>query len=377
MKLKNARGIFLRLLLIGMIGFFLVPLSGAEETEPAMQTQADATVPIEEEVVETETGIYYTVKKGDTLWDLSQRFSDSPYYWPDLWSENNQIANPHLIYPGQRIRLYRRSDIEEYRTPEPEETEPEPVVAEVEPEPEPEPMEEPPVVDGSFRYSRIDMVGFVRKEPAMNHGTIFKVRQPKEMISSGDIVYIRPANRARLIPGTRYTIYRTLRPVLDPITKKDYGVQHYILGVLDITQTENKYSIAKVTRSFGGIKVGDKIMPFIRRSPSIGKIASQPNLTGKIIMAERRNSVIGDKVIAFIDRGERHGVRPGQKYSIFYQETGRLDKNAKVRSNLDTVDYGELIVVHTEENTSTVFITKAQSNIAPGALIRTPYNQYN
>ena len=37
-----------------------------------------------ENVVELETGIYYTVQEGDTLWDLSQRFSDSPWMWPDL-----------------------------------------------------------------------------------------------------------------------------------------------------------------------------------------------------------------------------------------------------------------------------------------------------
>ena len=60
--------------------------------------------------VEYQTGFYYTVQKGDTLWDLSQKFSDTPWQWPELWQENNQIANPHRIYPGQRIRLYRRRE---------------------------------------------------------------------------------------------------------------------------------------------------------------------------------------------------------------------------------------------------------------------------
>ena len=153
MKLKNANGFFLRLFLGCLVALIQVQASGAQETAPAAPTQADAVVPLEEEVVETETGLYYTVKNGDTLWDLSERFSDSPYYWPDLWSENNQIANPHLIYPGQRIRLYRRSDIEQTEAPEPEVTEPEPIVAAA--EPDPEPIEEPPAVEGQFRYARI------------------------------------------------------------------------------------------------------------------------------------------------------------------------------------------------------------------------------
>jgi peptide methionine sulfoxide reductase MsrB len=66
---------------------------------------------IEDHIIETETGIYYIVQPGDTLWDLSQKFSDSAWLWPDLWNENQQITNPHLIYPGDRIKLYRRTDV--------------------------------------------------------------------------------------------------------------------------------------------------------------------------------------------------------------------------------------------------------------------------
>ena len=58
------------------------------------------------EIVEQESGYYYTVQKGDTLWDLSERFADSPWLWPDLWSYNDQISNPLWIYPGERIRLF-------------------------------------------------------------------------------------------------------------------------------------------------------------------------------------------------------------------------------------------------------------------------------
>ncbi len=52
-------------------------------------------------VMDTEV---YEVKKGDTLWHISKRFTGNPFNYPRV-AKDNKIANPDLIFPKQKIRI--------------------------------------------------------------------------------------------------------------------------------------------------------------------------------------------------------------------------------------------------------------------------------
>ena len=49
-----------------------------------------------------ETETVYTVKKGDTLWGIGQRYGAA---LADILAANPGIKNPNLIHPGDRVRI--------------------------------------------------------------------------------------------------------------------------------------------------------------------------------------------------------------------------------------------------------------------------------
>src|SRR5208283_2774499 len=77
-----------------------------EETTPPAATKKTAPAKSETGAAPELPGTTHTVVPGDTLWDLSQHYLGSPWYWPKVWSYNPQIANPHWIYPGNQVRFF-------------------------------------------------------------------------------------------------------------------------------------------------------------------------------------------------------------------------------------------------------------------------------
>jgi hypothetical protein len=357
-KMKSYRTTSLTMIII----LLAIPLSpGAAETQ---------------KTVEYETGFYYTIQKGDTLCDLSRKFSDTPWQWPEMWRENKQIANPHRIYPGERIRLYRRRGAQGYGEGETGGGDTGGSKTGAKTSGADKRIKDKPELTRllHYEYAAIDRVGFIRKDPVLSHGTVFKVEGQKVMISTGDLVYIRPRENFALHPGDKYTLYRTLKPIMDRQNNKLIGIQHYFTGAVEIMIKRPEFVLARVVATYRPIKVGDLLMPYMRRVPRVAMEPSPPGLEGSIIESEEHQEIFGESAIAFIDKGLSEGVHPGQLYWIYKQERYRINPQDTNAVTLTPVVLGELLVLHSEKTTATVMITDSRKAIQAGARIITPFN---
>lgn len=306
---------------------------------------------IEDHIVQTGSEFYYVVQKGDTLWDLSEKFSDSPWQWPELWQHNPDIPNPHLIYPGQKIKIYAKTWEDGQQ----------PAVVE----------QELSAPDEYYTFAGINAIGFVRETQAENYGSVIKVKDDKRLMSTGDRMFIQPAEGApQLFEGGVYAIYRTSGPVHDPVTDDYIGIQHTIAGIAEVVEVTDDFTVAEIVTVFRDIRQGDVIMPFEMRSKKIRLRDPVEGLRGRMIKAEDGQALIGEHMVAFVDKGRNDMVKTGQVYTLYYRETAPAARKGLDPILLTEETMGEMIVLHTENTTSTVLITNSVENIPDGTAFK-------
>ncbi len=314
---------------------------------------AAAHAAVEDHITRTETGFYYTVQKGDTLWDLSQEFANSPWVWPEIWHYNTDIKNPHLIYPGQKILIYKK----EWQGDAAQ---------------DPPAAARPLAKTQTFHtYTDIERVGFIRETEVDAAGTIFKVQGDMTLLHTGNRVYIYPdPDGPGLAVGGKYTLYRPVSPVKDE-DGINYGVQHFLTGVVEITGVTPEFATARIVNTYRDILINDRLMPYVEREPDIPIRESLAEFEGKIITTEKDEVLVGQFTTVFIDKGTAHGVQPGQFYSVYLQESARPTEEHFTEVPLTPVLIGEIFILHTEKNTSTALVTRSREQFVPGNLVRT------
>lgn len=297
-----------------------------------------------------DSGFFYIIKKGDTLWDLSQKFYNSNWDWPALWEMNPDIKNPHWIYPGRKIRIFFK-----------EKGKLKPIIVSVKKSP-------PELIQPSFSLASMDRIGFIKKEAHPALGSIIREKDGREMISTGNIIYIKPTGNGEMIPGSTYHVYDT-SPIEEKLNSEDKepftGIKHLIKASIKIIEDKGEYVSAKVTETYRAVNNNDLIMDYYDRDEVLTVEENPEPIDAKVICAEDNMLMINDLRIGFISAGSQV-VKPGQIYTIKrlnenkqhkLYNSGKKDKNA---IKLEDIESGKLIVLHTEDVAATVMILSSE-----------------
>ncbi len=355
-------------------GEVIIPKQGQPVPEPAETASAPA--------AKKEEG-KYTIKQGDTLWDISNAFLKDPFLWPFLWKANPYIANPDLIYPGNRLVIPSMAPIEQaMQAPAEEEQAKTPAAEQPSAEAEqaapfamrkpsqaaPEKTEEEekapanrlilpeetaiPIMD---KYSMLN-AGFVNQDESRD--LIVGSLEEKNIFGYDDIVYVTVKSTEANI-GDKFLIYQPRDRVRHPVTGRNYGTLIKVLGVLQITAKGKKnVDTARITISFDASVRGSMLTPY--QEPTLIYNTTQTkskDISGYILQVMDGRSINAQTDIVYLDKGNDDGVEPGDRFLIY----AKPQKGA-----YPTPLLGEAQVFLVKEKTSTAVVRKSVDTIATG-----------
>lgn len=353
----------------------------AVEEEPLVLTPAEGTAPAAAEgqgaVPPPDT---YTVRPGDTLWDLSGRFLNNPWYWPKVWSYNPEIPNPHWIDPGQLLRFYPSAEEAPTRVEPIDEP-----VAEAEPE-GPRELEDFSMGDLSGPSELLDddavavsgpyKIGYVPpRSTTARHETFVTRRELEEsgelvgafedklMLSTTDSTYARFKGSVPVKKGEAYVIYRTEREIVHPVTKAVFGYQTVVVGAGRVTAVEPKAVKLVITQTFEPIERGALLGPWSDRFVNqVARRANATSMTATIVGAQQEIlTLLGEHHVVFVDKGKSDGVQEGNVFKVVRagDPYGGPMASAPWDDSLPKEDVGELLIIDVKDHASTALVTRS------------------
>ncbi len=310
----------------------------------------------------------YTIKQGDTLWDISNAFLKDPFLWPFIWKANQYITNPDLIYPGNKLAIPSLAPIERAlqtpAVPQEQLAEKQTTTAEAPPvKPKEEkqaavsklivPEEAPvPIVD---KYSMLS-AGFVNSEESKD--VIVGSQEGKTIFGYDDIVYVTIHSKDASI-GDKFIIYTRLKKVKHPVTGKYYGRLIKVLGVLQLTEkgAPGTYA-ARVTLSFDTIEKGNLLTPYQEPTLIFKTAQEKPkDINGYILEVRDGRTINAQADIVYLDKGSTDGVDPGDRFTIYARPQKKIYPKEVI---------GEAQVFLVKEHTATALVTKSANIIVRG-----------
>jgi len=328
----------------------------------------------------------YVVEKGDTLWDISNIFLDEPWLWPEIWRNNVQIENPHLIYPGDILNL-RYEDGK-------------PVIELVrDPDGKPDRGKGIVVLTPNSRVvnkvNPISVLPWSRIAPFIENDSLMDAREYKLLptLLGDNLGTPRFVEKDYVLthklpnPKADYQVIRKVGEVIDS-KGNNLGLQISHLSNAKVSNSlSNNRQIVHISHSNLESKQGDKLIPVSASTQKDLRLSPANTQLGEIVQNINGNVLIGVRDIVIVNIGEAE-VMPGTVFGIYHQgpdilksdvssydeeESSLFDMfTSKERIEQPAFKVGELVIIKTFGKASYAWVTKAETHLMGGELIAKP-----
>lgn len=324
----------------------------------------------------------YVVKEGDTLWDIASLYLEQPWQWPQLWRTNTHITNPHLIYPGDELRI--RFDDQGN-----------PVVEVVRERPKnqiklspqgrkqikaPDPI---PALPWDLIRPYVEKALVMSEEDYQRLPYLLGNHEGAVRFATDDLVLSKTTRR----PAEHYQVIREQNVLKDEFDN--------VLGVLvrhvaDATPLEDDLGnevLVRVEQANFEAKRGDKLLPDEPITAQVLELKAADRARGRIIDSLEQHGLLGKFDVVVLDVGERD-VSAGAVMGIYLQGPAIYDsedplyetENNPLRSAFfggnevqqPALKVGELVVFRVFEKASYGLITRSTKVIKNGAIVANP-----
>lgn len=350
------------------------PAAAAESgatTRPAPEPQ-ESTPSYEEQEAAAENGSdilnprhpdRYVVRKGDTLWDISAMFLKDPWYWPEIWYANPQVANPHLIYPGDVLALV-------YRDGRPQIILERGSALRLEPRVRANPLDD---AIPTIPYDRI--AAFLARSRVLDRETVDQApyiltsRRGHLVHGSATEVYVRGTEFEQ---DGLYSVYHVGKRLEDPDDGRFLGYVGNYVGEGRITRTGDPSTLFLSATAREALN-GDKLLPIDEELPmSFTPRAPDQQIEGRIIDVLDGVSIIGAYQVVTLNRGMQDGVEPGHVLAVWQSGAEMRDRYAGGKAQLPDEYAGYLMVFRSYDRISYGLIMQAGNEIHILDKVRNP-----
>jgi hypothetical protein len=262
----------------------------------------------------------YTVTKGDTLWSISGRFLKDPWKWPEVWKMNQeQVKNPHRIYPGDVIVLDR--DSQQLRLVQGKESATAPGTVRLSPRVRAEPIKDDavPAISPSVIEPFLSRPLIVGQNELDGKPFILATQENRVAIGAGNIAYAEGITEPM---GKVYQVVRRGDALVDPETNEILGYQAVDLGEARVVKFGAQSTI-EIIKSSQEIYAGDHLLPASKAQLiySYAPRAPWKPVRGRIVATHGNLGETGPSGIVALSRGSKDGLEVGHVLALYRSQS--------------------------------------------------------